>query len=107
MRQNSRALGQLIPRRLGATLVGIAFVVPSFLMVLAWSVLYVELDGLPWMAGAFYGIGTAVIAIIARSSMKLVKRRRSVPRPASAADALIATLGSPGCSRTTTAYSRA
>ncbi len=66
-------LGWVRGRVLGATLVGIAFVLPSFLMVLGLSIVYVELDGLSWMAGAFYGIGAAVIAIIARSSLKLVK----------------------------------
>ncbi len=66
-------LGWVRGRTLGATLVGIAFVLPSFAMVLALSILYVAFDGLPWMAGAFYGIGAAVIAIIARSSVKLVK----------------------------------
>jgi chromate transporter len=57
----------------GATLVSIAFVLPSFLMVLALSALYVRFGGASWMQGAFYGIGAAVIAIIARSSVKLVK----------------------------------
>ena len=57
----------------GATLVAVAFVLPSFLMVLALSALYVRYGGLPWMQGAFYGIGAAVIAIIARSAHKLVK----------------------------------
>jgi len=58
---------------LGATLVGLAFVLPSFVMVLALSAFYVAFGGLPWMRSAFYGIGAAVIAIIARSAWKLVK----------------------------------
>jgi chromate transporter len=66
-------LGWVRGKILGATLVGLAFVIPSFVMVFVLSVLYVHFDGLPWMAGAFYGIGAAVIAIIARSSVKLVK----------------------------------
>src|SRR5215216_5512415 len=57
----------------GATLVGLAFVGPSLIMVLALSALYVRFGGLPWMLGAFYGIGAAVIAIIVRSSVKLVR----------------------------------
>src|SRR5881397_878071 len=57
----------------GATLVGAAFVLPSFLMVLALSALYLSYGGLAWMQGAFYGIGAAVIAIIARSAYKLVR----------------------------------
>jgi chromate transporter len=56
---------------LGASLVGIAFVIPSFLMVLALAALYVRLGSLPWMTGAFYGIGAAVIAIMVRSVRKL------------------------------------
>ena len=42
-------------------------------MVLAISALYVTYGGLAWMQGLFYGIGAAVIAIIARSATKLVK----------------------------------
>jgi len=59
--------------QLGATLVALAFVGPSFLMVLVLSVLYVRFGGLPWMQGLFYGIAAAVIAIIARSVLKLVR----------------------------------
>jgi chromate transporter len=58
---------------LGGTLVGFAFVLPSFVMVLALSAVYVRFGGISWMQGAFYGIGAAVIAIIARSVVKLVK----------------------------------
>jgi len=58
---------------LGASLVGLAFVLPSFLMVLVLAALYVQFGGMLWMRGAFYGIGSAVIAIIARSVVKLVK----------------------------------
>ena len=46
---------------------------PSFVMVLVLSALYVRFGGLPWMQGVFYGIGAAVIAIIARSACKLVE----------------------------------
>jgi chromate transporter len=57
----------------GATLVALAFVLPSFVMVLVLSALYVRFGGLAWMQGAFYGIGAAVIAIIARSAFKLTR----------------------------------
>jgi chromate transporter len=66
-------LGYVRAGVLGATLVGIAFVLPSFLMVLVLSWAYVRFGGLPWMQGMFYGIGAAVIAIIARSTVKLTK----------------------------------
>jgi chromate transporter len=66
-------LGWVRGRFLGATLVGIAFVLPSFVMVLGLAAIYLEYGGLSWMQGAFYGIGAAVIAIIARSAVKLVR----------------------------------
>src|SRR5215470_1409612 len=66
-------LGWLRAGVLGATLVAVSFVLPSFLMVLVLSALYVQYGGLSWMQGAFYGIGAAVIAIIARSAWKLVR----------------------------------
>lgn len=58
----------------GATVIGAAFVAPSFVMVLALSAAYVRFGGLPWMQGAFYGVGAAVIAIIATSAWKLVRK---------------------------------
>lgn len=57
----------------GATLVGAVFILPSFLMVFALAAAYVKFGGLTWMSASFYGIGAAVIAIIARSALKLVK----------------------------------
>src|SRR5262249_33943544 len=66
-------LGWVRARVWGATVVAAAFVLPSFLMVLALSALCLHFGGLPWMQGAFYGVGAAVIAIIARSVVKLVR----------------------------------
>src|SRR6184192_4720239 len=66
-------LGWLRAGAIGATLVGIAFILPSFLMVLVLAALYVHFGSLPWIQGMFYGIGAAVIAIIARSAIKLVR----------------------------------
>ena len=66
-------LGWAKGRVFGATAVAAAFILPSFVMVMALSALYVRFGGLTWMQSAFYGIGAAVIAIIARSAFKLVK----------------------------------
>jgi len=57
----------------GPLVAGVSFILPAALMVgcLAWA--YVRFGGLPWMQGMFYGIGAAVIAIIARSTVKLTK----------------------------------
>jgi chromate transporter len=66
-------LGWVRFRIVGATVVALAFILPSFAMVLALAAAYVALGGLSWMQGLFYGIGAAVIAIIARSAYKLVR----------------------------------
>jgi chromate transporter len=58
-------------RVLGATLCGLAFVLPSFCMVVALGMFYQQFGGLPWMQALFYGIGAAVIGIIVMSSYKL------------------------------------
>jgi chromate transporter len=57
----------------GATIIGAAFILPSFLMVLAIGKAYVTFGGTRIISALFYGIGAAVIAIIARSAFKLVK----------------------------------
>jgi chromate transporter len=67
-------LGYVHYRILGATLVGFAFVVPSFLMVLALGWAYVRSGGLSWMQAVFYGVGAAVIGIIAMSAYKLTTK---------------------------------
>ena len=66
-------LGWVRGGALGAAIVGLAFVLPSFAMVLALAVGYLHFGGLGWMQGAFYGIGAAAIAIIARSAVKLTR----------------------------------
>jgi len=61
-------LGYVHYKILGATLAGIAFVVPSFLMVVALGWAYVAYGDLAWMQAVFYGVGAAVIGIIAISA---------------------------------------
>jgi chromate transporter len=58
---------------LGATLVGVAFVLPSFLMVLGLSAAYVAWGGLRPIQALFYGIGAAVIGLIAKSAARLTR----------------------------------
>jgi chromate transporter len=58
----------------GATLAGFAFVLPSFVMVVALGAAYVAYGGLAWMQAVFYGVGAAVIGIIAISAWKLTRR---------------------------------
>src|SRR6478672_6974522 len=67
-------LGFVHYRILGATLCGLAFVLPSFLMVVAIGIAYKMFGGLPWMQAIFYGVGAAVVGIIAISSYKLTAK---------------------------------
>jgi chromate transporter len=67
-------LGYVHYRAWGATVVGVAFVVPSFLMVVALGWAYVRYGGLPWMQSVFYGVGAAVIGIIALSAWRLTTK---------------------------------
>src|SRR6185503_2506929 len=67
------AIGYFEGGVLGATLGGLAFVIPSFLMVVAISLAYVAYGGIWWMQALFYAIGATVIAIIAIASYKLAR----------------------------------
>jgi hypothetical protein len=55
-------LGWVRARVIGATLVGLAFVLPSFVMVVVLAALYLRFDEFSWMQGAFYGVGAAALA---------------------------------------------
>jgi chromate transporter len=67
-------LGFVHYRLMGATLVGLAFVLPSFVMVVALGWAYRLYQGLDWMQAVFYGVGAAVIGIIAHSAFKLTRK---------------------------------
>jgi chromate transporter len=58
---------------LGASLVGIVFIMPAYLIVLFVSVLYAAYHGLSAVQALFYGIGPMVIAIVARSAFRLAR----------------------------------
>ncbi len=58
---------------IGSTLVSLAFILPSFIIVLLLSWLYVTFQGLPLLQAMFYGIGAAVIGVITKGSYRLLK----------------------------------
>ena len=64
-------LGFVHYRVLGATLAGLAFIMPSFIMVVFLGIAYKLYGGLSWMQAVFYGVGAAVIGIIVMSCYKL------------------------------------
>jgi chromate transporter len=59
---------------LGATIGGIAFILPSFFMVVTLGWIYVQYGGIGWMQAVFYGVGACVIGIIANSAYKLTQK---------------------------------
>jgi chromate transporter len=67
-------LGYVHYRLLGATAVGLAFVLPSFLIVLVLGWAYMRFGGLSWMQAVFYGVGSAVVGIIVMSAKKLTQK---------------------------------
>ena len=71
--QTAMAIGFFQGGVVGATLVGLAFILPSFLMVLGLSAAYVTYGGMAWMQAVFYGIGAVIISIIAVAAYRLAR----------------------------------
>lgn len=67
-------LGYVHYRIWGATIAGLAFVLPSFFMVVALGWVYIHFGGISWMQAVFYGVGAAVIGIIVMSAKKLTQK---------------------------------
>jgi len=67
-------LGYVHYKIVGATSCGLAFVLPSFFMVVVIGIAYKMFGGLPWMQAIFYGVGAAVVGIIIISSYKLTEK---------------------------------
>ncbi|MBS0635310.1 MAG: chromate efflux transporter [Verrucomicrobia bacterium] len=65
--------GWLKARVFGATIIAVAFLLPSFLLVIALALFYISHSDVSWVVSAFYGIGASIIAIIFRSACKLAK----------------------------------
>lgn len=56
---------------IGSSLTGLAFVFPSFVIVVALGWAYTQFGGLTWMQAVFYAVSACVIGIIASSAYKL------------------------------------
>jgi chromate transporter len=66
-------VGFLLRGTLGAFLIVVPFIVPSFIVVLAVAFFYVRYQGLDWVQALFYGIAPGVMAIIAIAAVKLAR----------------------------------
>jgi len=74
-------IGYVHYRIIGATLCGLAFVLPSFIMVVIIGIAYKAFNGLPQMQAIFYGVGAAVVGIISISCYKLTEKSISKFNP--------------------------
>jgi chromate transporter len=66
-------LGYLERGSLGALIVALPFVIPTFLLVTAIAAVYAHYQGLSQLESIFFGVGPAVIAIIAIAAYKLAR----------------------------------
>src|SRR3954454_4753445 len=66
-------LGYLERGALGAFAVALPFVLPPFLIVTTVAIVYARYQGLSWVQDVFYGVGPAVLAIIAIAAYKLAR----------------------------------
>ncbi|QUW85609.1 chromate efflux transporter (plasmid) [Streptomyces mirabilis] len=66
-------VGYLRRGALGAAATALAFIAPSFAMVVAVAAVYSHYAGLPVVQSLFYGIAPAVMAIITIAAYKLIK----------------------------------
>jgi chromate transporter len=66
-------LGYVRGRAPGATIIGLAFIAPSFLMVVGIAAAYVNYSGLQWVQAMFYGIGPAAIAVMVCAASRLTR----------------------------------
>jgi chromate transporter len=86
-------LGRMRGGRLGALLAGLGFVLPGFLLMLAFSIAYVELDLAGHLDELFYGLKAAVGALVAWALLRLGRAFvTDVPLALIAAAALALTL---------------
>ncbi|WP_180125306.1 chromate efflux transporter [Rhodoferax sp. BLA1] len=64
-------LGWLMHRSWGGVLAGLLFVLPSLLILMVLSWVYVAFGSLPWVAGLLYGIKPAVAAIVLQAVQRM------------------------------------
>ncbi|MFA5938705.1 MAG: chromate efflux transporter [Sinimarinibacterium sp.] len=72
-------IGWLLHRSWGGIVAGALFVLPSLLLLIALSWIYVAYGSVPWIAGMFYGIKPAVVAIVLQAAHRIGDRTLKNP----------------------------
>jgi chromate transporter len=67
-------IGWLMHRTRGGVIAGVLFVLPSLLVLIALSWMYIAFGEVPWVAGLFYGIKPAVTAIVVQAAHRIGSR---------------------------------
>ena len=67
-------IGWLMHRSWGGILAGTLFVLPSLLILIALSWVYITFGQVPWIAAIFFGIKPAVTAIVLHAAVRIGKR---------------------------------
>jgi chromate transporter len=73
-------IGWLLHRTWGGVIAGALFVLPSLVLLIALSWLYLAFGGVPAVAGILYGIKPAVVAIVLHAAWRIGSR--ALTRPA-------------------------
>ncbi|WP_033134865.1 chromate transporter, partial [Acinetobacter sp. MN12] len=67
-------IGWLMHRTIGGIVAGVLFVLPSLFILIALSWVYVKFGDVPIIAGLFYGIKPAVVAIVFHATYRIGSR---------------------------------
>jgi len=67
-------IGWLMHRTWGGIVAGVLFVLPSLLILIALSWIYIAFGNVPLVAGLFYGVKPAVTAIVAQAAYRIGSR---------------------------------
>ncbi|MCL4111536.1 UNVERIFIED_CONTAM: hypothetical protein GTU68_013563 [Idotea baltica] len=84
-------LGWLLRGPSGGLFAGALFILPGFISIMALSILFAAYGDLTWVAGLFFGISAAVIAVVASAVLRI--GRRVIKNPAMLAVAAGAFVG--------------
>ena len=72
-------LGWLMHRTWGGVVAGALFVLPSLVLLIVLSWVYVAFGNVPWVAGIFYGIKPAVAALVLQAVHRIGSRTLKKP----------------------------
>lgn len=67
-------VGWLLHRVRGGIVAGLTFIIPAFFLMLGLAYVYVTYGGIEWIDAIFYGLGAAVVGIVAAAVIRIGKK---------------------------------